>query len=422
MSLKFQQNPVLRLRGITLILLVSFSGLNHADISMPLMSLSSSVSGEDQCPRWLPGQVVSVNESVTLPSNCNYNKVSFLIKKSNIIFDCNNNLLNGTGLVSKNKDLAAYTKETTPVDWAFNIFSNEGYSISNIEIRNCQIKNYIDGVRIRTALSTNTINQLKFGADTAVIEESLRKSAPQNIKLSNLSIVDSHKHGVYVDRYVNQVTIEKGSIRNAGNSGIYLESGTKNIVIQKMNLQHNGYSYYDRDRKMSWPRVGILRREAIAVDSSANSQITDNVFQDNGYGGVFLYKNCYEKHNDITQLPRLQHSDYNQITNNQFVNEKNGVWIASRQSLDLSNFDCGDESVYKWFFLKFYADHAEYNNVINNIFTNVEVGVNVEDDHNQILNNHFTGKSKNDIKVGSWVRSLLNDPVKNVIVDANNRF
>lgn len=40
----------------------------------------------------------------------------------------------------------------------------------------------------------------------------LRQTAHQNIQLQNLRISDSHKHGIYLDRYVHHVTIENGAI------------------------------------------------------------------------------------------------------------------------------------------------------------------------------------------------------------------
>ena len=402
--------------GVTLLVITGIGLSSCASLPTPELPPAQP----SQCPSWSAGQTVEVTENITLPSGCHYNKVSFVIQRSNITFDCNNALLNGSGFTNKNADLIPYTASTVPANLAFNITAPEGKPIDNITIRNCQIKNYIDGVRVKSVLSNATINRLKTAADGFAIEEGLRQTAPQNIQLQNLSISDSHKHGIYLDRYVHHVTIENGAITNAGNSAIYLESGTKNITIRHMTLEHNGYSSYDRDKSLSLPRLGDTRREAIAVDSSADNQIIGNTFRNNGAGGVFLYKNCYEKHTEAPQMPRLQHSDHNTIADNQFIDESTGVWLASRQSRDLASFNCGDPLVHSDYLQKFYADHAEYNTVSGNTFTNVALGVNVEDDNNQVVNNRFTGNSKTDIQIGSRIRTLLNHPVNNVGLTANN--
>ena len=415
-------NEVRKIRYISIILLMASSlGYGEASVSDRLVS-SESFKQLDQCPSWQPGQVVTLNESLRLPSGCSYTQVRFQIKKSDVLLDCNNAILNSTGFSSKKKDFEQYTQNEAPLDWAFKIYASDEKILENIEVRNCQIKNYIDGVRIQTNLDDYTKKQLKFGGDNKTFEDRLRSIAPQNIKLSNLIITDSHKHGIYIDRYVNNVSIKNGEVNNSGNSGIYLESGTQNVSVENIKLEHNGFSYYDKANRISWPRFGILRREAIAVDSSANNKITNNLFKNNGYGAVFLYKNCYEHYTDSAQLPRLQHADNNQISNNQFLSEKYGVWVASRQSRDLASFECGDSLVYSWFLLKFYEDYAENNTIQENLFDNVEYGVTIEDNNNFILSNKFTGKSKKDIKVGSQIRTLINNPVTNVVTRFNYRY
>lgn len=373
----------------------------------------------NECPSWAANQTITVTQNTTLPKGCYYNKVSFVIQDSNITFDCNDAILNGSGFANKNPDFIPYAEANLPVNIAFQIVSPEGRAISDITIRNCQIKNYVDGVRIKSVLNNATIAQLKSAGDGVAIEEGLRKGAPQNIQLQNLNITDSHKHGVYLDRYVHHVAIVNGSIKNSGNSAIYLESGTQNISVRQMLLEHNGHSSYDRDKKMSLPRLGDAQREAIAVDSSANNEIVSNTFRDNAGGGVFLYKNCYEKHTETPQMPRLQHSDNNVISDNQFFDEETGVWIASRQSRDLASFNCGDPVVYREAGQQFYEDFAEHNRISGNTFTNVEAGVKVEDDNNQVINNRFMGKGDVDIQVGSRVRSALKHPVQGVDLNGN---
>jgi parallel beta-helix repeat protein len=68
-------------------------------------------------------------------------------------------------------------------------------------------------------------------------------------------------------------------------------------------------------------------REAIEIDSSSHNSIINNVFRQNSAGGIFVYKNCWERHRDPKQAPRWMHSSFSLIQGNQ-LEEKVGVRIA----------------------------------------------------------------------------------------------
>jgi len=60
------------------------------------------------------------------------------------------------------------------------------------------------------------------------------------------------------------------------------------------------------------PRVNWWRREGIAVDASARNTIAGNTLRRNAFGGIFLYKNCWETHSyEPDSEQRVQHAHSN---------------------------------------------------------------------------------------------------------------
>lgn len=380
--------------------------------------LSSVISSN--CPNWKSGDTVKINKNTVIPKGCSYQRVSFSLEKENITFDCQGASLNGLKQNKPNSIFVAYSKTSEPRDWAFSVYK------SGIKIKNCHIKNYIDGVVIRFRVPKKQHGLLRQKKKVVTIERQLRRDAPKHITISNTKIHSSHKHGIYMQRYVSYITFKEGEIKHSGNSAIYMESGTRYNEIRNSYFYKNGYTNYKRKKRMRMPKFPTGEREAIAVDSSAYNKIIGNTFKNNGKGAIFLYKNCFEKHKNKAQLPRFQHSNYNQIKNNNFINERYGVWLASRQSKQLSRFKCGDPVMYKTSGIfgneKYYHDYAKNNQVVNNTFKNVVEGIVIEDDKNTVLNNKFRGSANSDITIGTPYRSKSkNDPVKGTILEGNQR-
>ena len=372
------------------------------------------------CPRWKSGQTIKIVKNTTIPSSCSYQKVSFSIEKENIVFDCNGADLNGLNQKEPNALFVSYSKSSAPRNWAFSIWK------SGVKIKNCKIKNYLDGIVIRSRISKRQHQMLRNKKNITTIERQLRADSPQNIIISNTTIDNSHKHGIYVQRYANHLNFINSEIKYSGNSAIYLDSGSQYNSIRNSYFYKNGYTSFKNKKRMRMPKLPTAEREAIAVDSSAYNEFINNRFENNGKGGIFFYKNCFEKHQETSQLPRFQHSNDNKIQNNRFINERYGVWLASRQSKQLSRFKCGDSLMYKESSLfgsnKYYHDYSKNNKVSNNIFKNVVFGIIVEDDNNQLVGNSFSGRSNTDILIGTAYRSKSkNQPVIGVQVKQNKR-
>lgn len=275
--------------------------------------------------------------------------VGFLITSSNITLDCSGATLYGMGTVPSGI-----------------LVDSRGKNISNIVIKNCIFQDFkYNGIRIGWSIFDYLKPLLNLG--------DLYNSHPSFISISDVDVINSGTTGIYIDDYVSNVVVDRVSVSDSGGVGLYLEHGSKKNIIRFS-------KFYDNGRK--------IKREGIAVDASYQNVITNNYFSRNGAGSVFLYKNCQEHFSSGKAAVRLFGANENTIKNNYFFREKIGVWVASRQSRDLSKFDCGVESLSG---NKYYLDFADHNSLIGNNFCDVAHGVVVEGDYNSFIDNVFEG-------------------------------
>lgn len=380
------------------------------------------------CPNWQKNTVVEITESITLPAGCKYDRVQLHVSyKSDLTLDCNGAELNGLETEFRQALDVPYSEERAPLRYGISIVSGENYQSRNVTVKNCKVKNFEKGIDIAFTMSDESISDLKNNINIVDLENYLREKSPKNIKVENCEIDFSHRDGVFIGRYITDFTINNSVIRNTGSVGLYIDSGSQKNTIENSTFSENGHSQYSRSKRVRTPRFLSTAREGIAIDSSAHNTIKDNNFSENAGGSVFIYKNCNEHHE--IQTPRYQSSDHNLITNNTFEDEEVAVWVASRQSKDLSGFDCGiplmDTGTVsfgpKKEDTKLYEDFAKDNQVTNNTFKTVQYGVIVEDDNTNILGNNFNGGVKFDIIVGTKYRTRAKShPVTNTRIENNN--
>jgi len=399
----------------------------YSSVNEPPRTLPANPAG---CPAWKKNETARITESMRLPAGCKYDRVKLVISnQSNIVFDCNGAEFNGLDKEFRQKPGTYYTFERAPLDIGILIISSENKQSRNITIKNCHLKNYVRGIRVAFGMSAATYYDLRNNVNVKELENHLRTISPTNIRVENSSINFIHKNGVYVGRFVNGFVLDNSSVIATGGAGIYLDSGSTNTVIKNSTITKNGYSRYVIELNSIEKGIKGYSREAIAIDSSFNNRIENNNFKDNSHGAIFLYKNCNEFHTDPKQIPRYQSTDGNIIKGNKFDNEEVGVWVASRQSMNLRELECGIPRVatsVKYYGpyarkTEFYQDYAKNNQILNNIFNNISYGVIVEDDENSVSNNTFTGKANTDIKVGTrWRSQKLSHPVTNTTVTDNH--
>ncbi len=322
---------------------------------------------------------VTISGTVSMSKECTA-KGGVTINKSNTHLNCNNSTI----------DLGRETFTGIEID-------SKGKPLSNIKIENCNIINTkFQGIYIGWKVPDSEKIHL-------IGKENISSYTPKNISIINTKIISPGSSGIYIDDYVNNVVLDNISIINAPAMAIYFEFHSHHNKLINSKIIGNGKSH---------------KREAISIDASQYNIIDNNYFDDNPYGTVYLYKNCSEHLGiDPKQVKRELPSNYNTISNNKISNTKVGVWVSSRQSLNLVNARCGNGYYAED---KYTEDDAEKNTVLNNHIENAEYGILVEDDNNKIINNNLKNISKEPIRIGTPIRTkYLNQPVINTEVGGN---
>lgn len=326
-------------------------------------------------PACLSGQVELSGEN-HLPAQC-IHLANLRITRSNTLVDCHGGVIDGEGKRGPGIEI-----------------DSQGHPLENVTIRNCTVRNARhQGIMIGWS-----------GPDSAKIHlprPAIYEATPRNIRLENVTVMNTHRVGVYIDDYVSDVLIDRLVVQGSGGAGIYITHSSRRTTVRRSNISHNGHA---------------LNREGIAIDSSIDNVVADSVIEDNFVGGIFIYRNCWEKFNvDPNQVKRWQSADGNLIKNNRISGGRVGVWIASRQSRIMKG--CGNEYYGGGLYT---LDSAQHNRVTGNDISAVERGVVVEDDWNEVDGNKFSGIRAIAILVGSFPRYFhLNRPVIGTVVRDN---
>ncbi len=342
---------------------------------------------------------VTVTANAHLDPNCVYTG-GFVITASHTTFDCQ----------------GATIHSDTPSGVGITISAPVGTDLVDVTVRNCHVEGFLNSLKV----TRPGFRELPAGGE---YQDDLH-----GIVVTDSSFTASHGVGVYVDGYVTGVTITHDVITDAGSSGIYLETGSRGSTVTHTVLAHNGYiENGPAGQPFSFQGLDLwfwgVGREGISVDGSYENTISDNVFAENSNGGVLLYKNCGEYPDRSRYFPRRYHADDNLITGNDFIDERNGVWVGSRMAENTLPMDCTDPAYIDTSLQRVVLDYAQHNTVSHNTFDDVTYGVRVEDDHNRVIGNHFTaaGPDHHGILIGTPLRAqVLAEPVTGTIVEDNS--
>jgi hypothetical protein len=231
------------------------------------------------------------------------------------------------------------------------------YSVSDIRISNCTIRNTGYGINLKRFFR---------GAQLEGPMEGHR-----HITIEHTSIANTQKIGIYVGQNSQHVAIrDVVAIDNATKIGIYLEGGSTHTHISGVTITNT--------RKGE----GNPRGEAIAVDSSQYNVIEHSTFSGNEGGGITLYKNCGENYGQVCPVRRPLSASHNVIRFNEFHGD--GVHVAWRQ-FKLYGFEwcAGIDIVGYW------RDHASHNLIHGNRFYDTKLDV--QDGPNTVSANEFIG-------------------------------
>lgn len=276
--------------------------------------------------------------------------------------------------------------------------------LAGVTVRNCHVVGFLNNLRV----TRDGFRTLPAGEEY--------ENGTADIVIERSTFEASRGVGLFVDGYVEGVTIRGNQVRGTGSSGIYLETGSRRSRVEDNVIVDNGF----RENGPRWSPftfAGIdlffwgVGREGISVDGSYENTIVNNAFEGNSAGGILLYKNCGEYPDRPAYFERRYPSEHNLIEGNVFVGGTHGVWVGSRMGENTLPMDCTDPAYVDEPVRRVVLDRANDNTIRANRFHEVTYGIRVEDDGNVVEANTFTGSGpdRHAVIVGTPLRTTVLD-------------
>jgi parallel beta-helix repeat protein len=343
---------------------------------------------------------VTLNASAHLDPSCTYTQ-GIEIVASDVVLDCQ----------------GAHIVDPGGGRYGVYIHAPHAVALANITVRNCYVEGFLNNFHV----------EHEGFRDYTVDDE--YDNAFSNIVIEDSTSLNSHGVGIFVDGYVTGVTLSKLHVEGAGSTGIYLEHGSKDNVVENSTIVNNGFSENGPSGQF-FTFAGVTfwfwgsGREGLAIDGSRFNTVKDNTFSGNSAGAIFLYKNCGEF---VHQKPdrwwtRRYGANGNLIEGNVFTGGDTGVWIGSRMGENTLPMDCSDPPYLTDGLNRIVLDHATDNVVHANTFQDVTYAIRVEDDRSTITDNVITGSASYDVAilVGTRFRTpVLGLPVDGSVISGN---
>lgn len=344
---------------------------------------------------------ITVTVSSELDPSCTYTG-GFDITASSVVLDCRGALIHDdTGVA------AIGILVSTPSD----------VDLDTITIRNCRVDGFLNSVHVRR----DGFNHLAAGLE---YEHHL-----SGVVIEDDTLTNSRGVGIYIDGYVTAAQIRRVTIMGAGSTGVYLDAGSRDNVVDHNTIVANGFRESGPNGTLAVLGGVTFRywgpgREGIAIDGSRQNVVSNNWIVGNSAGGVFLYTNCGENvHSDPGSWVEHRYgANDNVISRNVITGGEAGVWIGSRMGENVYLMDCSDVPYVSGPVQAIILDRAANNVVQANFFTDSEYGVRVEDDGAAVTGNRFAGSdaTHHAIFVGTpWRTEVLHHPVTNTVVRDN---
>ena len=201
----------------------------------------------------------------------------------------------------------------------------------------------------------------------------IRRAAPKRITLESLWVEGTGRNPIYFGPGVMHASLINSTVTGVSTRvGVYLDAESSHNVLtgNVFSVKTDDGSwlgFYDR----GWPQL--------ALDGSANNEISNNTFEQLKQGGIFLYRNCGEG-----GTVRVQTPSYNRITNNRFIYQRQqlsdpAIFIGSRNYGHFENWwpgsHCDDDASEGTTGSAINnADNARHNTVSNNLFDVSKLG------------------------------------------------
>jgi len=354
-----------------------FSAVVHADLQ-PIncasshtdtrMSQCATVRYASEFPSCLSAANIESHSCIVMDTNLEFCEdqpsipITAIFDRSDRTLDCAGGTIDhGWGRVELPGGTA--TTESTRLP-AVRFFDDR--SLSNITVRNCTIRgtNHI-GIQATRFFGG------ELGGDGILGPDEPLPIGHRNIIFEDLNIQDTGL-GIYLGTFSDNIEIRRVHVDNSKRIAIYSEAGSHNVRITDSIISNNN------------------SREAVAIDSTYDSEVSNTLFVNNREGGINLYQNCGELKGIVCPVIRSTPSNNNLISNNVFVNTGvAGVHVASRQGRNHSQGWCATLDGQAGQF----TDTSQDNVVENNTFVcNDGTAILVKDGPNTIRNNRVVAR------------------------------
>jgi parallel beta-helix repeat protein len=350
-------------------------------------------------------QPQQLTASAHLDPSCDYRR-GFEILASNVTLDCQ-----GAKIIA-DQDLPGNQRQRGV--W---IHAPQTVALANVTVRNCHVEGFLNNYHVEHE-----------GFRQYTVENEY-ENAFSNILIEDSTSLNSRGVGIFVNGYVTGVTLRNLHVEGAGSTGIYLEHGSKDNVVEDSDIVNNGFRENGPNgSQFTFSGVDFwfwgTGREGLAIDGSRFNVVRNNTFSGNSDGGIFLYKNCGEFVNSRPERwwHRRYGADGNEIYGNTFVGGNNGVWIGSRMGESTLPMECSDPAYHVNALDRVVLDFARDNVVRDNDFQGVQHAIRVEDDRSTIEDNTFGGSDPAQVAilVGTRFRTPhLNQPVDETTITGN---
>ena len=241
-------------------------------------------------------------------------------------------------------------------------------SLSDIAVRNCTLR----GTRHLGVQATRFFGG-QLGGDGELGPDEPLPLGHHDLTFSDLTIQDVQV-GIYLGNFSRDVTVERVTIDGTERIGLYSEAGTHRLRIVDSVFSDN------------------RTREALALDSTYDSEVSGTLFVNNREGAINLYRNCGELKGVVCPVVRPTPANGNRIVGNAFVdNGVAGLRVASRQGRNHTRGWCSDLDGKPGKF----TDTAEDNLVADNVFVCDEgVALAVMDGPNLVTGNRVVARGR----------------------------
>ncbi len=181
-------------------------------------------------------------------------------------------------------------------------------SLNNITVQNCTMRGtFHAGIQMTRFFGG------ELGGDGVISPGESLPVGHKNITFEDLRI-EGGQVGIYLGNFSEDIEINRVEIDGTQRIAIYSEAGSHTVRITHSTISNN------------------LTREAVAIDSTYDSEISNTRFINNREGGINVYQNCGELKGSVCPVVRSTPPNNNRIVDNTFINNGvTGIQIASRQ-------------------------------------------------------------------------------------------